>query len=141
MKTKEKLSLLWIFVTLNYLYCDVLGLMDANVLNELITGSVGAVQMTEGFLLGASILMEIPIAMIVVSRLLRHDLNRWLNLAAATIMTLVQVLSLLVGDTTHYYLFFSVIEVATTLYIIKTAWQWRTDSHSKQSFSPTVPEY
>jgi hypothetical protein len=32
--TKVKLSLLWLFAILNYLYCDIVELMDANLLKD-----------------------------------------------------------------------------------------------------------
>ena len=63
---KVRLSTLWIFMTLNHIYSDVLGLYDSAILNELLRGQVGGIQMTQGFLLGASILMEIPIAMVLL---------------------------------------------------------------------------
>ncbi|MEM7552106.1 MAG: DUF6326 family protein [Bacteroidota bacterium] len=44
---KVILSTLWIFVTLNYLYCDVLSLMLAELLNALLTGEVAGIQMNE----------------------------------------------------------------------------------------------
>ncbi len=37
---KLLLSTLWIFVILNYLYCDIMGLMDVNLLKQYLTGSV-----------------------------------------------------------------------------------------------------
>ncbi len=35
--------------------------------------------MNENFLLGAAILMEIPIAMVLLSRILNYRTNRWAN--------------------------------------------------------------
>ncbi len=67
MDMKVKLSTLWIFVMFNYLYCDVLGLMDPVLLNQILTGNLGFVEITEEFLLGGAILMEIPIAMVLLS--------------------------------------------------------------------------
>jgi len=81
--------------------------------------------MTPGFLLGASILMEIPIVMILLSRLLPQRSNRWTNIIAASIMTIVQALSLFVGTPAVYYIFFSIIEIGTNLAIIRIAWKWR----------------
>lgn len=53
---KMILSTLWIFVTLNYLYCDVLSLMSPEMLNSLITtGGVGEIKMNEITLLGAGV--------------------------------------------------------------------------------------
>ena len=42
-------------------------------------------------------------------------------------MTLVQIGSLFVGsEPTGYYIFFSVIEISTTVLIVITAWKWKT---------------
>ena len=60
-KQKNLLSILWVFVTLNYLYCDLIGLMDASLLKQYLTGNVNGLQLNESFLLSAGILMEIPI--------------------------------------------------------------------------------
>ena len=123
--TKVVLSTLWLFALLNYLYCDLLSLMDSNLLNQYLTGTINGIQLTQGFLLGASILMEIPIAMILFSRLLKYQANRWANIIAGTIMTLVQIVTLLMGSSTIYYWFFSIIEIATTASIIGIAWKWK----------------
>jgi hypothetical protein len=59
--TKERLSLLWIFALLNYLYADVVALFA-------IVGSpnlADAPHLPPWALLGSAVLMEIPIAMIV----------------------------------------------------------------------------
>ena len=122
---KVVLSTLWVFVTLNYLYCDVITLMDSRILKQIITGTVDGMSMTEGFLLGASILMEIPIAMVLVARIMKYRANRWANIVAGTIMTVVQLSSLFMGSgPTLYYLFFSVIEIACTSFIVWYAWTW-----------------
>ena len=123
--TKTKLSTLWLFALLNYLYCDILSLMDSNLLNQYLTGTVNGIQLTQGFLLGASVLMEIPIAMILFSRLLKYKANRWANIIAGAIMTLVQISTLLMGSSTIYYWFFSIIEIATTASIVRIAVRWK----------------
>jgi len=123
------LSTLWIFVTLNYLYCDVLGFFDPAMLKALMTGRVGAIEFTSGFLLASSILMEIPIGMVLLSRVLKYGTNRWANIIAGTIMTLVQISSLFFGTApTTYYMFFSVIEVVCTAFIVWYAWKWTSQT-------------
>lgn len=122
---KVILSTLWIFVTLNYLYCDVLGHMDPEVLNQLISGDLGFVKITPTFLLMGSVLMEIPIAMVLLSRVLKHKVNRIFNIIAGSIMTLVQTSSLFAGDLSPSYAFFSAIEISTTAFIVLYAWTWR----------------
>jgi MFS family permease len=121
-----KLSTLWIFVTLNYLYCDILGLMDAESLKGFLAGNVGGMDITQGFLLGASVLMEIPMSMVLLSRLLPYRANRWANIIAGTIMTIVQFGSLFAGSSpTAYYLFFSAVEISCTVGIVWYAWRSR----------------
>lgn len=118
-------SSLWLFALLNYLYCDILTVMDPDVLQQLLTGSVGnGPEMTPGFFLSAAVLMEIPIAMIVAARYLKPRANRFANMAAGLVMTIVQIASLFVGTPTAYYLFFSVIEVGTTAAIFWLALRW-----------------
>lgn len=121
-----RLSLLWVFALFNYLYCDVLGLMDPDSLKGYIDGNVGGIQITQGFLLSAAVLMEIPIAMVLLSVVLPYPASRWANIIAGTIMTVVQVSSLLLGSgPTAYYLFFSTIEIGCAAFIVWFAWHWR----------------
>jgi hypothetical protein len=125
MDMRSKLSILWLFATLNYLYCDVAGLMDRELLTGYLAGNVGGLEISQGFLLGAGILVEIPITMVLLSRVLKYRANRWANIAAGTMMTVVQLATLfLAGTPTIYYLFFSVIEIATTAFIVWSAWKW-----------------
>jgi hypothetical protein len=123
---KARLSTLWIFAMLNYLYCDLIGVMDPGVLKQFISGNVGGIVFTQGFLLQASILMEIPTAMVLLSRMLKYRPNRWANIIAGAIMSVVQISTLFFGSSpTIYYVFFSLIEIPCTLFIVWYAWQWR----------------
>jgi hypothetical protein len=110
------LSILWIFATLNFIYCDVVTVMDPI--------KHSPIQLTQGFLLGASVLVEIPIAMVLLSWILKYGPNRWANIIAGVIMTVVQAMSLVVAVPTMYYVFFSVIEIACTAFIVWYAWTW-----------------
>ena len=126
------LSTLWIFATLNYLYCDIMGLMDMSLLQQYLTGSVNGMQISENFLLGAAILMEIPMAMVFLSRVLKPKVNRIANIASGSIMTLVQIATLFVGSVTSYYLFCSLVEIATTTSIVYIAFYW-SDHRTKEA--------
>jgi len=86
---------------------------------------VGNVQMNQGFLLGAAIMMEIPFIMILLSRLLKYKANRCANIIAGSIMTLVQTSSLFAGSAlTLHYIFYSIIEIGCTLFIVWYALKW-----------------
>ena len=128
---KVKLSTLWIFVMFNYLYCDIMGLMDPELLKQYMTGNVGGIQITQEFFLGAAILMEIPIAMVLLSRIFNYRANRRANIIAGTIMTVVQFSTLFFGSSpTIYYVFFSIIEISCTSLIVWYAWKWTNSEGS-----------
>lgn len=129
MDKKVWLSTLWIFLTVNFIFCDVFTLMHSEDLKNLLNGSVGGMPITQEFLLGFAFLMEIPMLMILLSRVLKYPLNRTLNLVSGLLLALVQSWSLTVGDTTLHYSFFTVIEIATCLSIVWIAWNWK-ENHS-----------
>src|SRR3972149_2687376 len=87
---KVKLSTLWVFVMFNMLSADILSFMVPGFLKELMTGYAGEIQITQGFLFVAAIMLEIPIIMIVLSRVLKYKANRWANIIAG-IITIVFV--------------------------------------------------
>jgi hypothetical protein len=119
------LSSLWLFAILNYFYCDLVGMMDANLLRQYLTGTVNGLAFTPGFLLAASVYMEIPIAMVLISRIVSYRFNRTLNLIFAPVATLVQLATLFVDVPTMYYVFFSIVEIAATASIFWLALSWR----------------
>jgi hypothetical protein len=114
---KVRISALWLFAILTYTYGDVVTLMDPV--------KHGSIQMTEGFLLGGAIFMMIPITMVLLSRILNYRASRLSSIIAGTIMTVVLPVTLFVAKPTMYYVFFTVIEIATTALIVFYAWKWR----------------
>jgi len=123
---KTRLSMLWVFAMFNYLYADVMTLMDPTALKDILAGQVGSMQITQGFLLGGAVLIETAIAMVLLSRVLGYRANRWANIIIGMIHTAAVIVSLFVGGTapTIYYLFFATIEVACTVLIVWLAWTW-----------------
>jgi hypothetical protein len=124
MNKKDLLSTIWVFVTINYLYCDLIGLMDASLLKQYLTGKVEGMEISREFLLYAGVLMEIPIAMILLSKILPDKPNAWANIVSAFIKTVVMVLTFFVGNATIYYIFFAIIEISTTLFIFIYSIRW-----------------
>jgi hypothetical protein len=126
--TKERLSLLWIFALLNYLYADVLALWA-------IVGSpnlADAPHLPQWAIMGSAVLMEIPIAMILACRLLPFRANRLANMIAGGVITLVSGFLTFVPPLAGWgrppafpeYLFFATIETVATSVIIWQAWTW-----------------
>jgi len=125
---RVRLSTLWLFAVLNYVYCDVVTLMNPAYVNGLVAGSAGGIPVTPGFLLAAGVLVEIPIAMVLLSRVLRYRASRLTNIIAGAVMTAVQAASLFLSTPGLYYVFFSIIEISATLAIVWYAWKWRAVS-------------
>ena len=124
--TKERLSVLWIFALLNYLYADVVALFD-------IAGAGHHFEpLPPWALMGSAILMEIPIAMIVACRLLPFRANRLSNIIAGAVLTLINGFLTFVPPLVGWgrppafpeYLFFATIETVCTSVIIWQAWTW-----------------
>jgi hypothetical protein len=124
---KVRFQTLWIFVMFNYLYADVLGLHDPVVLKEILTGQVGGLELNQGFLLGAALLMETAIAMVLLSRILKYGANRWANMVVGVIHTAAVLSSMFVGTPSLYYMFFGTIEIVCTSLIVWFAWKWRQE--------------
>jgi hypothetical protein len=115
------LSTLWIFILFNMVFADIVGFMNPGALEGIITGAVG-IEITQELLLVFSVLLEIPIAMIFLSRILKYRINRWANTAACVITILF-----VIGGGSAYlsYIFFATVEVICMLFIIGYAWTWR----------------
>lgn len=121
---KVLLSTLWIFAMFNYLYADVLTLMDSEVLNDLLTGYRGSMHITDEMLLVGAILMETAIAMVLLSRILKYKANRWANIIVGALHTVVVFASMLGSPPALYYIFHGTIEVVSTSLIVWFAWKW-----------------
>src|SRR4029078_5373783 len=87
------LSTLWLCATLNYLYCDVVTLMDPTLLKRFLAGNIGGIEVSQAFLLAAGALVEIPIAMVLLAHVLPGGFNPGANILDGVVMTLVQALS------------------------------------------------
>ncbi len=119
---KVVLSSLWIFAMFNYLYADVFtAIFSAQEMTKIAGG------MSEGVVLGWAVFMEIAIAMVVLSRVLRRGPNRWANIVAGILNTASVAWSLLGGGTRAFYAFFATVEIACTLFIIWYAWSWKPE--------------
>jgi hypothetical protein len=126
MDTKILLILLWVFYTVNFMYCDSLTSLEPGVLAMTMTGYTGGgtVKITEGFLLGTAVMFEVPFLMIILSWVLKYRVNRWANIIAGTLFVLTQIGSLFLGVPSPMYMFYSVVEIAALLLIVWNAWKW-----------------
>jgi len=127
---KVILSTLWIFALFNYVYADILTLWFNPVLQkeatkQLLSGYIGSLQITQGFVLVGAIVMETAIAMVLLSRVLPYRANRWASIIAGVLNTASVAWSLFGGTPPNLFnAFFATIEMACTLFIVWYAWTW-----------------
>jgi hypothetical protein len=129
-EVRDVLSTLWIFVTVNYIFCDIFTLHYAPALKMFIEGKAGDMVISQQFLLIFAFILELAMLMIVLARYLPYRINRYFNIAIGAFMSFQQSATLTLGDNSMHYVFFSIIEVATTLSIVWLAFKWKGDKES-----------
>jgi hypothetical protein len=120
--TKVLLSTLWIVVMINMLKADILSLYIPGALDEVAKTSVSTGTPIPQLMLGGAIMMEISIIMIILSRILKYGVNRWVNIITS-IITIVFVVG--AGVSYPHYIFIATVEVICLLLILWNAWKWR----------------
>ncbi len=124
METRARLSTLWIFVLFNVLFRDMHQLFAQGFLEEAMTGTVGGHRMTESFLLLAGFMVQIPIAMVILSRILNDRGNRWANIAAGVLTLAITIGNTATGGPDLDDIFFATIETAALATIVWISWRW-----------------
>jgi hypothetical protein len=127
---QARLSTLWTFVLVNMVFADIFSFMVPGALAQIATGLVDGIQLTPGFLLIAAMLTEIPMAMIILARLLPHLANRWANILGG-VFTILWVIGL--GSATPHYVFIASVEVITCGCIVWLAWRWRAPEGQRRA--------
>lgn len=131
---RTRISTLWIVVMLNMAFADIVGFIQPGALDGV--AGPGGVQITQGLLLVFALLIEIPIAMIFVSRILKPGANRWANTVAAVITTVFVV----GGGSMElpFYAFFAAVEVACMALIVRSVW---TQPSSEAAAAVPAPQW
>jgi hypothetical protein len=120
--TKVLLSTLWIVVMINMLKADILSLYIPGATEELAKTSASTGTPIPQLMLGGAIMMEISIVMIILSRVLKYGVNRWVNI----IVSLVTIVFIAGGGVSYpHYIFIATVEVICLLLIIGFSWKWR----------------
>lgn len=122
------LSTLWLFEMLNFFARDIHELGRPGMLEQIMSGVIDGVVVTEPLMLVGGIMFEIPILMVVLSRTLRREPNRTLNLVAAPVTVAMIVMENLNPDLDN--IFFMVIQIAALFVIFRIAWAWTAESRA-----------
>lgn len=120
---KAKLSSLWIATMFLYLYVDIFGFYKPGTIDDILAGKVWEFEITQGWALGALLLMTVPSLMVFLSLALPAKINRWANIVVATLYILVSVGNS-VGESWSFIILGSVLEVVLLALIVWHAWKW-----------------
>lgn len=120
--TKVLLSTLWVVVMINMLKADILSLFIPGVADELANFSASAGATIPQLMLFGAVMGNLAIVMIILSRVLKYGINRWVNIVVG-IVTIAYIW----GGMSFYphYIFIATIETICLLLIIWFAWKWR----------------
>ena len=121
LNTKVLLSNLWLLVYLNILTADILGLNIPGSDELLKVTSASMVTPIPQLMLFGAVTNELSIVMILLSRVLKYGVNRWVNIVMGIVtITYVWVL----GSPYPHYIFIATVETICVLLIIWSAWKW-----------------
>jgi hypothetical protein len=126
---RGRISALWIVIVLNMIYADILSFLKPELLRELMTGYAEGIRVTQQLMMGAAVMGEIPILMVLLAQILKPTVNRWANFAAVPLTAAFIIGG---GSTSPHYLFLAAIELTCLALILRHAWRWRVNT------SPTV---
>ena len=116
---KITLAGLWVALMLTYLLGDVLRIFSG----DFKAGEIGGVHVTQIMWLGIAILMVMPIVMILASLTLNYPVNRWVNIIAAILFFVFN----LIGLPTYpslYDKFLIVVGLVFNVLTVGYAWNW-----------------
>ena len=122
--TRIKIAGLWTAMLFVFAYVDIFALFRVDFVEEIAAGSVAGFTINQNFLLLTTLYIVVPSLMVYLSLTLPSKINRWSNIVLA-ILYAASIAAGVIGETWHYYLFGSLVEVILLLLIIRHAWKWQ----------------
>ena len=120
-----KISALWVAMLFLFAYGDIFGSFVPGRIDEIRGGTISGIEITQTFLLAASVYVAIASLMIFLTLVLRPRVNRWANIVLP-ILYIVSIVASVIGESWVYFWFLSIAEGVLLLLIIWYAWQWPT---------------
>lgn len=120
---RTKLSALWVAVMILYVYVDIFSFYKPGTIDGILVGRVWTLDITQGWALGALILMTVPTLMVVLSLTLPARAARWTNVVVATLFVIVSFGNT-IGETWLYFWLGAAVEAALLVLVVRYAWSW-----------------
>ena len=123
---RPKISALWVAILVLFAYGDIFGFFKPGQIEEVMSGEISGIEITQGFLFAISVYIAIASVMIFLTLVLKPAVARWTNIVLA-ILYIVSIIAAAIGEDA-YYLFLSAVEIAMLLLIVGYAWTWPRQS-------------
>ena len=120
---KIKIAALWVTLLMIYIYVDIFGFFKPGVIEDILRGKVWEFEISQGWALGALLLMMIPSLMVFLSLIMKAGVNRWVNIIVAILYIAVGI-GTTIGETWAFYIVGHVVGIAVLLVVIWTAVRW-----------------
>lgn len=122
------LSVLWIFIILNFFARDIHELIRPGMLEQMMSGIIDGVVITEMLMLLGWLMIEIPMLMTVLALLLPHGINRWANIGVG-LLTMAMIVAMNIKPDLDN-LFFMGIQLIALIAIVGMAWRWQAPART-----------
>ncbi|WP_108803890.1 DUF6326 family protein [Aquimarina sp. Aq107] len=123
---KVLLSTLWIVILFNMIIRDLHEFLRDGYMEEMMTLEIPEITM-----LVYGVIAQIPILMILLSRVLKETLNKWYNTVAAFITSLGLLSTLPTADMDD--VFFVIIQNILLVIVLRIAWKLTADDNGFKS--------
>jgi hypothetical protein len=122
---KLKIAVLWLIKEATILVSMVLSLYDPSVMEHIIAGELGGMQVTPELLLTFTIILLVPLVMSFLSLILKDSLNRWTNIIVGIIFTVLELTGItdVLTNPSAYVIVMFVALVAVPALIVWYAWK------------------
>ena len=120
-----KISALWVAMLFLFAYGDIFGSFVPGRIDEIRGGTISGIEITQMFLLAASVYVAIASLMIFLTLVLRPTVSRWTNIVLP-ILYIVSIVASVIGESWVYFWSLSIVEGGLLLLIIWYAWRWPT---------------
>ena len=125
-----KISALWIAMLFLFAYGDIFGFFKPGQIEEVISGEISGIEITQGFLFAVSVYIAIASVMVFLTLVLRPNINRWVNIVLP-VLYIVSIVASVIGEEWAYFYFLSIAEVAVLALIVWHAWTWPIQGASR----------
>ncbi|MEM6432167.1 MAG: DUF6326 family protein [Deinococcota bacterium] len=132
LETKATLSSLWVFVLMNIIFRDLHEFAKPSFLAEVMTGSINGQPLNEALFLLGGIMIQVPISMIVLARVLPARANRWANVLGIVYMV-ATIFIFAPGDIDDT--FHAAVELLALTGIGYLVWRWPGQTQARRGRS------